>query len=157
MPNARMVRTSWTGGRDHSHSKIENICTRREWKAGEISVQRLLLCISPHRRSICTAGSCLQPQAFSSTAQLCADSNAQLCNVLRTFLERHGTVGVRVYTMEREGGRWLHDIYMIGREPEAWLAAWGWATKYVHCTLHIARWLTIMSLVVSMSTSNNLV
>ena len=81
----------------------KNICTRREWKAGEISVQRLLLCISPHRRSICTGGSCLQPQAFSSTAQLCADSNnAQLCNVLRTFLERHGTVGVRVYTVERE-------------------------------------------------------
>ena len=48
---------------------------------------------------------------------------------------------------------------MIGRETEAWLAAWGWAYKYVRCkcTLHIARWLTIMSLVVSMSTSNNLV
>ena len=44
---------------------------------------------------------------------------------------------------------------MIGREPEAWLAAQ--ATKYVRCTLHIARWLTIMSLVVSMSTSINLV
>ena len=24
------------------------------------------------------------------------------CNVHRTFLERHGTVGVRVYTVERE-------------------------------------------------------